>query len=128
MMRLLLFAALSLPLCAQVKITQQGNDKISVEIDGKPFTDFYVGAEAKKPYLSPLRTATGDVVTRGYPMATNIPGESHDHPHHKGLWFTHGDVNGYDFWAESDKTGKIVHRRFLAITGRSEERRVGKER
>src|SRR5690348_11345246 len=87
------------PLCAQVKIARQGNEKISVEIDGKPFTDFYVGPETNKPYLHPLRTADGKVVTRGYPMTSDIPGEAHDHPHHRGLWFAHGDVNGYNFWA-----------------------------
>ena len=94
--------AVTLPLCGQVKITPQGKDKISVEIDGKPFTDFYIGAETPKPYLHPLRTADGKVVTRGFPMMTDIPGEAHDHPHHRGLWFTHGDVNGYDFWANED--------------------------
>ena len=103
---ILLVIALTLPLCAQVKITQQGKDKISVEIDGKPFTDFYIGPQTAKPYLHPLRTADGKVVTRGFPMVTDIPGEAHDHPHHRGLWFTHGDVNGYDFWAnEPDQKG-----------------------
>src|SRR5579863_1042838 len=92
----------ALPLCSQVKITQQGAGRISVEIDGKPFTDFYVGPETNKPYLHPLRTADGKMVTRGYPMVTDIPGEAHDHPHHRGLWFTHGDVNGYDFWANEE--------------------------
>jgi hypothetical protein len=40
-----------------------------------------------------------------------------DHPHHVGLWFNHGDVNGLDFWNNSDaipadrtdKMGTIVH-------------------
>jgi len=89
---------LTLPVYGQVKITQQGKDKISVEIDGKPFTDFYIGPQTTKPYLHPLRTADGKIVTRGFPMVTDIPGEAHDHPHHRGLWFAHGDVNGYDFW------------------------------
>jgi hypothetical protein len=100
---------------AQVKITQQGNEKISVEIDGHPFTDFYIGPSAPKPYLHPLRTASGIVVTRGFPMVQDVPGESHDHPHHRGLWFTHGDVNGYNFWANEDSQpsagkgkGKVV--------------------
>lgn len=102
-MKLILAAlVLALPLCSQVKIAQQGPGRISVEIDGKPFTDFYVGPETNKPYLHPLRTADGKIVTRGYPMVTDIPGEAHDHPHHRGLWFTHGDVNGYDFWANED--------------------------
>jgi hypothetical protein len=90
---------LALPLCAQVKITPQGKDKISIEIDGKPFTDFYIGGQASKPYLHPLRTADGKSVTRGFPMIPDVPGEPKDHPHHKGLWFAHGDVNGYNFWA-----------------------------
>jgi hypothetical protein len=47
----------------------------------------------------PLRAATGTVVTRGYPIDASVPSETHDHPHHRGLWFTHGDVNGFDFWA-----------------------------
>ena len=36
-------------------------------------------------------------------MNPDIPGESHDHPHHRGLWFTHGDVNGYDFWGNETR-------------------------
>ena len=35
--RLFCILALVLPLCAQVKITQNGTKTISVEIDGKPF-------------------------------------------------------------------------------------------
>jgi methane monooxygenase PmoA-like len=102
MKNILLFAAMLSPLCAQVTIAPKGNEKVSVDIDGKPFTDFWIGPETKKPYLHPLRTATGIVVTRSYPMTSDVPGEAHDHPHHRGLWFTHGDVNGYDFWGNED--------------------------
>ena len=90
------------PAAAQVRITQPAADRVAVEIDGKPFTDFYIGPETAKPYLHPLRTAGGKIVTRGYPMVPDVPGETHDHPHHRGLWFTHGDVNGYDFWGNED--------------------------
>src|SRR5438105_14324748 len=99
MKRAALAFAFLLPLYGQVKITPQGNEKIAVEIDGKPFTDFYIAAQTYKPYLHPLRTADGKIVTRGYPMQADIPGERHDEPHHRGLWFSHGDVNGYNFWA-----------------------------
>jgi hypothetical protein len=106
MKSILFLLAATLPLVAQVKITQQGNQKIAVDIDGKPFTEFVIGPDTQKPYLAPLRTPSGIVVTRGYPMNPDIPGESHDHPHHRGLWFTHGDVNGYDFWGnEPDQKG-----------------------
>ena len=60
------------------------------------------------------------LVTRGFPLDPR-PGERVDHPHHVGLWFNHGDVNGLDFWNNSDeigpdrapKMGTIVHRRVL---------------
>ena len=104
MFRFAIAMLLAAPLWAQVKITPQGKDKISIEIDGKPFTDFYVGPQAPKPYLHPLRTADGKTVTRGYPMIPGLPGEAQDEPHHKGLWFAHGDVNGYNFWANDPET------------------------
>lgn len=80
-----------------VSLTRDGN-RIEVTIGGQPFTSFYFGPEATKPYLHPLRSADGTVVTRGYPME-EIAGEQTDHRHHRGAWFSHGDVNGVDFWA-----------------------------
>jgi hypothetical protein len=113
----------ALPLAAQVKITQQGNTKVAVEIDGKPFTDFYIGPETQKPYLHPLRTADRKIVTRQFPMVTGVAGEPDDHPHHRGLWFTHGDVNGYDFWGNEPVQkgagkgkGKVVLERVSKLT------------
>jgi hypothetical protein len=29
----------------------------------------------------------------------DVEGEERDHPHQRSFWFTHGDVNGVDFWA-----------------------------
>jgi hypothetical protein len=48
-----------------------------------------------------------------------------DHPHHVGLWFNYGDVNGVDFWNNSDALpaeqqaamGRILHRRVVAAHG-----------
>jgi hypothetical protein len=76
-------------------------DSVEVLIGGKPFTTYYFGASSPKPYLYPLRSAEGTIVTRGFPMRTDIPGESRDHPHHRALFFAHGDINGIDFWGES---------------------------
>lgn len=105
----LICLVLALPLLADVKLNKQA-DRIEVEIDGKPFTTFYFGPDTNKPYLHPLRTADGIIVTRAYPMET-VEGETRDHPHHQGLWFTHGDVNGLDFWGnvkQGPKFGKVV--------------------
>ena len=77
-------------------------DQIDVSIGGKPFTSYYFSRETTpKPYLYPLRTAEGVIVTRGYPMVKDIPGESKDHPHHRAMFFAHGDINGVDFWGEA---------------------------
>ncbi len=89
---------------SQVKFTQ-GNGEISVQIDGKPFTTLYYGLGAPKPYFHPLRAASGTIVTRHFPME-DVEGERQDHPHHRGLWFTHGEVNGDDFWA--NEPGRTV--------------------
>ena len=108
--QLFLVLAVGLPVCAQVKITQ-GTDRITIDVDGKPFTALYNAGQAPKPYLHPLRSASGKIVTRHYPMEL-MEGEERDHPHHRGLWFTHGAVNGYDFWAnepsqKGDKKGRV---------------------
>lgn len=102
----LFLLAAALPLCAQVKFTQSP-DRIEIEIDGKPFSTFYIAGDAPKPYMAPLRSADGVVVTRRFPME-KVEGETRDHPHHRGLWFTHGDVNKIDYWM-NEKGAKGVH-------------------
>jgi hypothetical protein len=95
--RLSVIVILTLPLLAQVQFTQH-KDRIAVEIDGKPYTEFFLSADGNKPYVYPLRTASGVVVTRHFPME-EFPGETKDHPHHRGMFFSHGEINGYNFWA-----------------------------
>jgi len=108
-------AALALPGVAQVKITP-GPEKVGVEINGQPFTDFYVaGPDLMKPYLHPLRAATGTYVTRMWPMedVAEEKNTQKDHRHQRGLWFGHESVNGLDFWNNeavytSPNRGRIV--------------------
>ncbi len=112
----LLLALGALPLAAQVTFTRAA-DRVDVSIDGKPATTLWFGPG--KPYLHPLRAPSGRVVTRLYPMET-VAGEPHDHPHHRGLWFSHGDVNGYDFWGndpsqQGPKTGRIAVAEIVAL-------------
>ena len=91
--------ALLFPLTGRAQVDIQGaaNDHVTISINGKPFSGFYLGNAYPKPFLAPLRTAAGVIVTRRFPME-QVEGESHDHPHHKGLWIGYGDVNGINFW------------------------------
>lgn len=88
-----------------------GEDAVEVRVDGKTFTTFHYAAKWDKPFLHPLRTASGDIVTRRWPVEQKT-GEIEDHTWHRGLWWTHGDVNGVDYWRELGpaKTGKLVLR------------------
>ena len=113
---ILVALACALPLAAQVKLTPSST-RIDIEVDGKPFSTLYFGPDAPKPYMHPLRSASGKVVTRGYPMA-DVAGEPKDHPHHRGLWFTHGEVNGFDYWANEKpgpRAGRILLNKVVSV-------------
>jgi hypothetical protein len=83
-----------------VQVTRSGS-RVDVEIGGRPFTTYYFDPSVAKPYFFPLRSALGTVVTRGFPMTSDIAGEDHDEPHQRAMYFAHGDINGFDFWGEA---------------------------
>jgi hypothetical protein len=86
---------------------------LAVFLDQESWTEYRVDI-GSKPILFPLIGPTGDRYTRAYPME-QIAGEDHDHPHQRSCWFTHGSVNGVDFWSEGAKAGRIkeTHRAVL---------------
>jgi Methane oxygenase PmoA len=102
-------------------VVNEQNRRVDIMIDGKLFTSYIWPPALKKPVLYPLRTARGTIVTRGYPLEQR-PGERIDHPHHAGLWFNYENVNGLDFWNNSDaikaenapKMGTIVQRAIIS--------------
>jgi hypothetical protein len=133
--RLLVAAAIGVLVVAPLSPSAQGGPRIAVAaseagqrvditIDGKPFTSYIHPESIKKPVLFPIRTAKGTLVTRGFPLEPR-KGERVDHPHHVGLWFNYGDVNGLDFWnnstdiapARAPKMGTIVHKRVVEAKG-----------
>jgi hypothetical protein len=95
-----------------VQIVQLTN-RLRVEIDGQLFTEYFF-KDVPRPYCYPLIGPGGVAMTRDWPMK-NTPGEEHDHPHHRSLWFAHGAINGQDFWSEQKAFGKTVHQDFLEI-------------
>ncbi|HMJ82576.1 MAG TPA: PmoA family protein, partial [Vicinamibacterales bacterium] len=105
----------------------EGARRVDVTVGGKPFTSYIWPERVKKAVLDPIRSASGTIVTRGWPLAPRA-GERVDHPHHVGLWFNYEVVNGLDFWNNSDeikpaersKMGTILHRRIVSATGGAE--------
>ena len=82
-------------------VADQAHQRVDITIDGKPFTSYVWPSSLKKPVLYPLIASDGIDVVRGFPLAPR-PGERVDHPHHAGIWFNYGNVNGFDFWNNSD--------------------------
>jgi hypothetical protein len=100
--------------------------RVDVSVEGEPFTSYLWPTKLAKPVLYPLRTARGTIVTRGYPLEPR-PGEHVDHPHHAGMWLNYENVNGIDFWNNSEaimpkdapRMGTIQQRTILLAKGGS---------
>lgn len=83
------------------------DDSVVVTAAGQPFAT-YLSRSNTKPILYPLFAPNGKPVTRAWPMDETVPNETHDHPHQRSFWFTHGNVNGVSFWDEMPTAGTIT--------------------
>ncbi|HLT51719.1 MAG TPA: PmoA family protein [Arenibacter sp.] len=109
-------------------VRDDAQNKVSVMIEGKLFTAYLYPDNIKKPILYPLITPQGSNILRKYPMEPSV-GERVDHPHQVGVWFNYGDVNGLDFWNNSDsikleireRSGTIVHKDILNMNEGDEQ-------
>ena len=113
----------------RVSVTANDQDRrVDVSIDGQPFASYIWPTKLAKPVLYPLRTARGTIITRGYPLEPRL-GERTDHPHHVGLWLNYENVNGIDFWNNSEaikreeapKMGTIQQRAILSAKGGTDQ-------
>jgi hypothetical protein len=77
-----------------------GRDRVEVRFNGELFTEYRFEKTLEKPVLYPVIAPGGVTVTRGFPIEPREK-ERVDHPHQVGLWFSYGDVNGFDFWNNS---------------------------
>lgn len=75
----------------------------------------YLTDTGRQPAVWPINGPIGIAMTRSWPLGPRQPTEEIDHPHHESLWFSHGGVNGHDFWAVAKDKPKthIVHKAFL---------------
>lgn len=105
-----------------VALQELEDGRLSVHIDGQHFTTYHFGSDVARPYFHPLVGPTGRPVTRGFPMepapeGTAGVGRTHpyDHPHHRGFWVAHGDVNGADNWSEGPSHATMRHAGFSRL-------------
>lgn len=91
-----------------VEKTDKGYD---IKIDGELFASYRADGEGT-PALWPIIGPTGKEMTRAFPfLPEGKPSEKIDHPHHRSFYFTHGDVNGEDFWMKSPAA--VKHRKYV---------------
>jgi len=93
---------------ADVELVQKQN-QIDIVIKGKTITTWVAKTEWTKPILFPVRTLSGTLITRGFPLE-KIEGETTDHPHHTGIFFTYDGVNGMTrdkFWGATKPLPQI---------------------
>lgn len=127
---MVLFSFGSLAAQQEVKFVRKDKEKkVDIFVGGKYFTSYMYPDSIDKPVLHPLTTSTGTLVTREFPLHAKV-NERTDHPHHVGLWFNYGDVNGLDFWnnsyaikpADKPKYGSIRHQQIVT----AKDGKVGK--
>jgi hypothetical protein len=102
-------------LSAQEFSLERHDDHVAIR-QGDQLVANYVLKSKSKPIIYPLIGPDGTPMTRDYPMVADSKNEAHDHPHHRSLWFTHGEVNDVDFWAEGDTRGSIEHDEFTQLS------------
>ena len=103
-----LLTVASLSAHAGLTFEKEGTN-LKVLADGELFTEYRT--DQRVVCLYPLMSPSGAHLTRQYPFVEGVKGEKPDHPHHGGFWFTHGAVNGKDFWHKENC--RIVHKAFL---------------
>lgn len=114
---LVIAAAVFAANAAQAEVTCEKTDQgVKILIDGELFTEYLTGVahsgeENENPICYPIIGPTGKKMTRDYPMKDGPESERQDHPHHRSLWFNHGDVNKHSFWHNQP----IKHQEFSKI-------------
>ena len=104
-----------------VKLTQQGGD-VRIDVGGKPFTVYHFQGTTSqplvRPFFFPVLAADGTELTSDQQTAPAVNGKKPDHPHHRSVYVSHGDVNGADHWSFEQKPNpKQRHVKFESVEG-----------
>lgn len=96
-------------------------DTYEFKVGADVVTRYHARGNFSKPFLWPLNAPGGIGLTRDWPIKSDTPGESKDHPHQRSAWFGFGEIiptgvsgiatsigtKGIDFWTEGLNHGKI---------------------
>lgn len=93
----------------EFKLINVDGEKVTVLYGEKQLMEYRYSHPNPKPYVHPMWSANGAVVTLDSPP---------DHKHHRGLFIGWSNVNGIDFWSES--TGRMVHQKFEQLSAAGE--------
>jgi hypothetical protein len=101
-----------------VEILDRGDYQLEVYVEGEHVTNYVFNTAYERPFLYPVIGPDGLNVVR------HIPNFG-DHPHHKGISISLGDVSGrrgepgIDFWGlgrlGDPRQGRVIHQRFASI-------------
>ena len=98
----------------------QKEHQIDVLINGKLFTTYLYKPNLTKPILYPVLSPSGIVMNRSYPFK-KVEGESDDHPHQAGIFFTYDEVNEDGFWNNATYPPQIKHAKVTQMNGGNEK-------
>jgi hypothetical protein len=87
---------------------QEQKDRLDIYLGNQRVAAYCYASHFPKPYIAPLCTPSGLVLTR-----TVEEQNGKDHPHHQGLFLAYGNVNNLDFWGNRGQAFQIRHVQFL---------------
>ncbi len=108
----LTFDRVSRPVPVSGVIIDKNGANLDIRINNELFATYNTTTGPNKPYFYPMFSPGQKHITRGFPIEHLPDDASKDHPHHRGMWFTHGEVNGQDYWSEEPKSAKTVNKQF----------------
>jgi len=81
-------------------VADEANRRVDITIDGRPLPR--ISGQPRSRSRCFIRSSMRTALRSRVATLLSPRGERIDHPHHAGLWFNYGNVNGFDFWNNSD--------------------------
>ena len=100
----------------ELRVLPHGDHGREVRIGDASFVVLRTEDDPAAPLCYPILGPGGVAMMRRFPFE-DVKGEPQDHPHHRSLWFAHGDVNGLDFWTAKHGGPSIRCDGFVALDG-----------